>query len=117
MSVFRRTRPSHRRNDRNYVGGPKAYRRAPVTTVSATEIIKECWPKHSLSGGPVMERSWAAKLARERHWISWSQYFAMPLQDTGRVARGLANLVYAESPLFAMLKRDTTFAPLETAES
>lgn len=98
-------RPSHRRRNPAWVAGPKGYRRSAVTTVRVTDIIKELYPQHRIGGGPVMERSWAAKLARERHWITWDQYFKFPLVDTGRRERGF---VYAPFPLIAMLKKDTS---------
>jgi hypothetical protein len=105
-------RPSHRRHDRNYVPGPKAWRAGRVTLFSATEILKDLWPQSRIGGGMVRERSWAAKLARDRHWTTWEQYFAMPLVMVHR--KSLLDEMYEPSPFFALLRRDTTFTP-ETA--
>lgn len=101
-------RPSHRKHNRQWVGGPKAWRRAASTTVSSAELLKELWPQHNLSGGPIWERSWAAKLARDRHWITWAQYFAFPIENTGRVAPSMFG-IYDESPFFKLFKKDTTW--------
>ncbi len=98
-------RPSHRSRNPMWVGGPKAYRHSPCTAVSTTDILKELYPQHSLFGGPVMERSWAAKLARERHWITWEEYFAFPLEPTGAVAKQRRGELY-DLPLFGLLKKE-----------
>lgn len=92
-------RPSHRKRNPMW---PRRRDLGPVTVSRLADILKELYPQHKLSGGPVVERPWYAKLARERRWISWSQYFAIKPVDTGRVVKGWLNY---ESPFFGLLKR------------
>lgn len=106
-------RYSHRRNDPNYAPGPKAWRAGRVTTFSTTEILEDLYPQSRIGGGMVRERSWAAKLARDRHWITWEQYFAQPLVMVHR-EHPLDDLFSMTSPFMNLIKRDTTFTPPET---
>jgi hypothetical protein len=83
---------------------PKTPHRGEVLHVH--EVLKETWPQHDLGGGPIWERPWYAKLARDRRWISWGEYFEYETEDTGRVAPGFFG-IYEDNPFFAMLKKDT----------
>lgn len=105
-------RYSHRRNDPNYAPGPKAWRAGRVTTFSMTEILEDLYPQSRIGGGMVRERSWAAKLARDRHWITWEQYFAQPLVMVRR--KSPFDDLFSTSPFMNLIKRDTTFTPPET---
>lgn len=93
--------PSRPWRPKSWVTPKTPFRRERLHSI---EILKETYPEHGFTGGPVMERSWAAKLARDRRWISWGKYFSFPLEDTGRVAPTMFGL-YDENPLFKLLKK------------
>jgi hypothetical protein len=96
-----RFKPKRWARPRSHAARELAAGGAPDGVVLVTEILKDLW--HSGLRRP----SWA-RYAKKHGWMTSAEYYAMEAteRDTcGDVTRQL----YAESPFFRMLKKDTNF--------
>jgi hypothetical protein len=96
-------RPSHRRHNRMW---PRR-RASRYTAIAAAEILRELWPSPSSAE---TARPWPYKLAYARHWISSAEYYAVKPVPTGRTNPGIGALLFAESPMFRLIKKTSTWS-------
>ncbi len=100
-------RPSHRKNDRAWRPGPKAwhYRRFRVWPkgATATHILKAMWPQGRISNKSekILESPRWASLARDRHWMSEDTFQKTPKVWLGKMSAG-----FVDSPFLGLVKKD-----------
>lgn len=91
-------RPTHRKHDPNWVPGPKAWRRRngdPPTArpLTVMDILKTLYPQN---GDTLVTPRWARQ-CYARHWMTWAQMKAVPLEPCGY---GIRELMYDKFPMF-----------------
>ncbi len=100
-------RPSHRKHNRAWSHGPKAWhhraRRTWPAHYGLTDILKAAYPQARIQGPGenLLEIPIWARLAYERHWIGTNAYHAVPPEWLGRMTVG-----YDDHPFFGLLKKN-----------
>ncbi len=78
----------------------------PVTLISSVDILKDIYTNG-------WQRPWWAKLARDRHWMTWTAYYEVPMSEP---APRLTDILYAENPFYKILKKDSGFYESSSAD-
>ena len=93
-------RPSHRKNNPDWVPGPKAWLTIDGNrpAFSATDILKDTWPRH----GDMITPKWARD-AYARHWMTLKQRSRVP--KVAYKGGGISEEMYEKMPLLVAARR------------